>query len=465
MSVVYEVTLTVDSGIAEEFDDWLEQHVADMLELPGFVGAETFHLESDDEHKVRRVTRYTLQSKDELDAYLAGQAAAMRQEGIDRFGDRFRASRRILSPSVVRSSSHTALVECRNCGATLGGQYCGNCGQRASSRMISIWELTRDAFGDLFELDSRLWRTLIPLLFRPGKLTRDYLEGRRARYMPPFRTYLVLSIIFFLVAFFDPEQEFSFLFEPAPPTAEEQLAADQQEKSALRREIISELESEGIVVGGGGSSAPDGEAGRDERPGINLTIPKEDDQNAGLTISIDEDAGETDCDMDDLVEADMPVWFAKRLTPERMQAVCENVLADEGKTLGTKVIENVPAGLIILLPLMALALKMLYPLSKRYYVEHLLFFVHFHAFFFLILILQITFARVSDAVNFSDAIAGVVLFASSMYIPVYLYKGMRRVYGQGHLLTVPKYLALVLTYFFGFTMMLAVALLFAAFSI
>jgi hypothetical protein len=82
-------------------------------------------------------------------------------------------------------SDDEAQQTCLNCGAVLGGQYCGYCGQRATTRLISIWQLVREAFGDLFELDSRLWRTLLPLLFRPGKLTQDYLQGRRARYMPP----------------------------------------------------------------------------------------------------------------------------------------------------------------------------------------------------------------------------------------------------------------------------------------
>jgi hypothetical protein len=86
--------------------------------------------------------------------------------------------------------------------------------QRARSRLISIWELVRDAFGDLFELDSRLWKTLVPLMISPGKLTHDYLQGRRARYMPPFRMYLVLSLLFFLVAFFDPRETFGLFYDP-----------------------------------------------------------------------------------------------------------------------------------------------------------------------------------------------------------------------------------------------------------
>ncbi|NIL93612.1 MAG: DUF3667 domain-containing protein, partial [Woeseiaceae bacterium] len=104
--------------------------------------------------------------------------------------------------------------DCLNCGAYMRGQYCAVCGQRARGRLISLWELITDAFGDLFELDSRLWQTLIPLLVRPGRLTHDYLQGRRARYMPPFRMYLVLSLLFFVVAFFDPREDLGLLFEP-----------------------------------------------------------------------------------------------------------------------------------------------------------------------------------------------------------------------------------------------------------
>ena len=137
---------------------------------------------------------------------------------------------------------------CLNCGTELRGQYCGNCGQRARSRLISLWELLQDAFGDLFEIDSRLWRTVIPLLARPGRLTRDYLEGRRARYMPPFRMYLVLSVIFFVVAFFDPQDDLSLLFEPEPETAPEKVAELSKETEAEINEVLNQLAEEGVIT-------------------------------------------------------------------------------------------------------------------------------------------------------------------------------------------------------------------------
>ena len=126
--------------------------------------------------------------------------------------------------------------DCLNCGTELRGQYCGTCGQRSRSRLISLWELVSDAFGDLLELDSRLWQTLLPLLIRPGRLTYDYLQGKRARFMPPFRMYLVLSVVFFVVAFFDPRDDLSLLFEPEPEPTPEERARRRMEEFQQRRE-------------------------------------------------------------------------------------------------------------------------------------------------------------------------------------------------------------------------------------
>ena len=345
--------------------------------------------------------------------------------------------------------------DCLNCGTELRGQYCGNCGQRASNRLISLWELTRDAFGDLFEIDSRLWRTLIPLLIRPGTLTKDYLEGRRARYMPPFRMYLVLSVVFFVVAFFDPRDDLSVLFEPEPePVAEEQ---DEPTQEALDEagEKIDKLVAEGRLSEEQARKAR--EAVSDE-PKFTLYG---DDLEGGFNVRFDEETGKCTASGQD----QLPEWLRKRLTPERLEGICERVAADEGKTLGALLLDNIPVALIVLLPFMALVLKGLYPLSRRYFVEHLLFFVHFHAFFFLILTLQILFSRVASLVFIPEPISLLVIVAASFYIPVYLYKAMRRVYGQGHLLTLTKYIALSVAYSVGAVMTLLGALLVALFSV
>ena len=304
---------------------------------------------------------------------------------------------------------------CLNCGAHLTGQYCGQCGQRAVGRFISIWQLLRDAFGDLFELDSRLWRTMIPLLIRPGLLTKDYLEGRRARYMPPFRMYLVLSVFFFVVAFFNPRDDLAIFYEPVvAPTVE----------------VIPEEE---VSV-------------EDE--------PEEDDAGFLNDCRI----GELDLDLES-------GWLKRRMTPERLEDVCKRVKAVGETGLKKAVLENIPAALIVLLPIMAFVLKLLYPLSRRYYVEHLLFFVHFHSFVFFILTLQILFTRLGEWLGFVETLFSLIIIAASLYIPVYLFVAMRQVYGQGRALTVVKYVPLVIAYTMLFLLLMLVVLVITVFSI
>jgi hypothetical protein len=356
------------------------------------------------------------------------------------------------SPDAVEESP---AEHCLNCGTVLSGQYCSRCGQRARSRLIRVWELVRDAFGDLFELDSRLWQTLIPLLVRPGRLTREYLRGRRARFMPPFRTYLVLSVIFFLVAFFDPQRQFGMLLEPTEtPSAAEQAAT----AAEIRREVLDELAAEGIIVDD--PSAPA------EPPEPAEPVPETGtEQDSGANIQIKDGMPIVNCNFDDANLEGMPHWFSRRLTPERLRSICEKIRADSGREFLNRLLDNVPASLFILLPLMALVLKILYPLSKRYYVEHLLFVLHYHAFVFLALTLEVLWSRLTMRLSLPEFLRELTVLVISIYIPVYLYKSMRRVYEQGRAITILKFLLLMISYFIGFTFILVMATFYTAFSI
>jgi hypothetical protein len=91
---------------------------------------------------------------------------------------------------------------CRNCGVGLSGRYCSNCGQAADVHVPSTLELVHEVLEGLTHSDSRLWLTLQCLLFKPGRLTQEFVAGRRAAYLPPFRLYLIMSVAFFLVASF-----------------------------------------------------------------------------------------------------------------------------------------------------------------------------------------------------------------------------------------------------------------------
>ncbi|WP_332678708.1 DUF3667 domain-containing protein [Brevundimonas sp.] len=88
---------------------------------------------------------------------------------------------------------------CANCQTPLAGPHCHECGQLAQDFHKSVWKLTVEAVESLLHLDGRLFSTLPNLVRRPGKLTRDYMEGKRASQVAPFRMFLVILLIAFFV--------------------------------------------------------------------------------------------------------------------------------------------------------------------------------------------------------------------------------------------------------------------------
>ncbi|MFO1507649.1 MAG: DUF4286 family protein [Lysobacterales bacterium] len=98
--IVYEVELTIDVQIAQEYRRWLDRHVRDMLALPGFTGAELWERidPPPPAERVVLVAQYRLADRISFDRYLAEHAPRMREEGLRRFGGRFEATRRLLAP-------------------------------------------------------------------------------------------------------------------------------------------------------------------------------------------------------------------------------------------------------------------------------------------------------------------------------------------------------------------------------
>ncbi len=111
----------------------------------------------------------------------------------------------------VTVAGASAVGRCKNCHGLLAGRYCANCGQRADVHVPSTRELLHEALEGLTHSDSRLWRTLLLLWFRPGALTEEFLAGRRAISLPPFRLYLIISVTFFLIVSASPSSDVQFL--------------------------------------------------------------------------------------------------------------------------------------------------------------------------------------------------------------------------------------------------------------
>jgi hypothetical protein len=96
--IIYEVNLDVDAAIATEYRAWLAEHIAHMLDLPGFTGAQTYEVVDPAPASDRVIFSVHYQMRDQaaLDAYMRDHATRMRADGIARFGERQRTSRRVL---------------------------------------------------------------------------------------------------------------------------------------------------------------------------------------------------------------------------------------------------------------------------------------------------------------------------------------------------------------------------------
>ncbi|MDH3589532.1 MAG: DUF4286 family protein [Gammaproteobacteria bacterium] len=422
-AVIYEVRLEVDSQIVEEYDAWLAGHIDEMLAFDGFLSAEV--LRTSDrapagEGRSVRVVQYRVASRGDLDRYFEKHAARMREQGIDRFGQQFNASREIYEtsapqPSLLREGRGQDRI-CQNCKRMLEGQYCAQCGQRDKNQIISLWELLRDLVGDVFEVDSRIWRTLRPLLFRPGQLTNEYLRGRRVHYTPPLRLYLITSLIFFLVVFFN-----------STTNLDGDLTINGDEDEATQSEDAGSAETP--------EASPD------------ATDPEPADRDQCLNIEI----GDTG-------------WA--NAIEERAQRTCRRLTAEGGgRQFLNSLVDNVPGMMFFFLPAIALVMVLLYPLSRRYYVEHLLFFVHFHSFFFVLLTITVLFSRLPEALPGQGVAGGILTAATTIYVPIYLFVAMRRVYGQSRSLTALKYITLGIAYFVSLLFTFVIVVLFTALSV
>ncbi len=474
-SVTYEVRLEIDEAIAGDVDTWLPEHVAEMLRLPGFTSAQVYDdapLPVPPDDKVRRTVRYELVNSDALTAYLRDHAPRMRQEGVQRFGDRMSATRRVLQP--VDAAPVGEVRTCSNCHAPLSGQYCAVCGQRDRSRMISVWELVADFAGEFFDFDSRFWRTLFPLMFRPGRLTAEYLRGRRVHYTPPLRLYVISSVLFFLLATLGGvEGDLNFDGETdAPATQSGEPPATPP--ASLESEIPNPDEIAGATEGepegtarDTGDLPPEAAQAIEEarRVAREARATAHDEAHADAEAKTQHEGfmvGPEKCNLGDFETGNT---FFDGPVRARLQTACQHIVADKGKNFVRQLVQNIPKMLFFFLPVIAFAMKPLYLRSRRYYVEHLLFFVHVHSFIFAALTLTLVVSALKTVYPGLGVLKGLTIAAVSIYIPYYLFRALRVVYGQGRLVTLLKYIFLFVTYIIGSAIIFAIGALFTALTV
>ena len=198
---------------------------------------------------------------------------------------------------------------CLNCGHETQSRYCSECGQENTTYRVSLGRLLGDLFEELFQLESRLWRSLWDLVRHPGRLTREYNAGRRVRYTSPLRLYLLASVTYF------------FTVAVLPPTASS----------------------------------------------INLQLSPKDAAK--------------------LKTLPPPKNVIEKRIRERLGMIDKLDLVDASRRAREILVANTPRVMAILVPIFALLLMMLF--WRRYYVEHLVFALHAHAFAFLLLTLAL----------------------------------------------------------------------------
>lgn len=129
---------------------------------------------------------------------------------------------------------------CPNCGATRAGRFCAFCGQSEKTYQRASWSIFADVVREAFEIDSRLLRTVVALLFKPGYLSCEFSNDRRASYVSPGRLYLVISVVFFGVLAIAPDNE--FITVDIESAAEVQAQPDHEELvvEARAREFLAD---------------------------------------------------------------------------------------------------------------------------------------------------------------------------------------------------------------------------------
>jgi hypothetical protein len=315
---------------------------------------------------------------------------------------------------------------CLNCGTQLQGPFCYYCGQPDKNMMRFFPALLRELLEDTFDFDSRFARTLKPLLLKPGKLTRDYLDGRRFRYVPPLRLYIFSSIAFF------------FLAATLTSGAIEINTSDDDELS-----ISQELSVE--------DQAKIEEALKNVDPAIaeevNQSLSEEDDNT--IQFNGEEWDRETNPLIVPLVPNSINDWVNDEIekSPEKGRQIEENP-----NLITDKVFDVLPVTMFVLLPIVALLFKFWYLFAKKYYVEHLIFALHNHAFLFVLLLIMMlanSFAGWQEPSEEGPLSTAVLWFnvALWVWIPVYLLVSLKRVYQQGWWLTIGKFSCIGISYF------------------
>jgi len=354
-----------------------------------------------------------------------------------------------------------ATKPCANCGAPMHGPYCYACGQPEKGMIRQLASVMHDVLDTVFNIDSRVFRSLLPLYFRPGYLTLEYFAGRRVRYVTPFRLFFFLCIVAFFaiqIALNLGDEKFTWnhggINGGDVNTA--QTVADVEKRSAAELAGINKAIEAPNMPEGTIDSLKKAREKIQKRADERLAYLKARDeaQAKGEKPPPDpniEDDGDIQLDGKTWDPAAHPLkvsWlpdFANTELNDMLVRAKENIVAakKDPRRLIEAVFSRLPWTLGILMPLFAVLLKIVYIFKRRLYMEHLMVALHSHAFIFMSLLLLAILAMLRKWATVSapgvEWVLSLLRDAVWIWLPIYLFLMQKRVYRQGWFMTTIKY--------------------------
>lgn len=358
---------------------------------------------------------------------------------------------------------------CLNCNADLIGRFCQNCGQENIEPHETVWSLVHHFFADITHFDGKFFSTLKYLITKPGFLPKEYISGRRARYLHPIRMYVFTSAIFFLVFFsminLDKGNKENKITQVIANT--EQKVWDESRKKILENKNLNasdsaEIEDAYKAIMKVRKVVADSTRAKHKKQGLEI----EDDEGWGFFS----DKFFPSREYYDSVQASLPAderdgWFARQIAYRNIHV--KEKFPDKREfwiAVINKFVHTLPYLLFVSLPLYALFLKLLYIRRKNFlYVDHAMFLIYLYIFTFIFILVQIGLNELSDMkyLNWLEIVIG-LLFLAGFY---YTYKAMRVFYGQGRFKTIVKFLTLNFMCIISLAFLFAIFLFFAIFRI
>ena len=330
------------------------------------------------------------------------------------------------------------LTHCENCGAELQGHWCGQCGQPAIEYRRSFRHVVADLLNEFLNWDSKFFTTIALLILKPWRLTNEFLAGKRVRYVNPLRLYLLASILFFFAVNYgakgihvDPskigakdraELESDLKKTDLPPEAREKIESFLRESSPSS--ALSPLTN-------ASSPAPKAVS---PSPEINATPPRAEGES-----------NEQKKEYGKINERPFVVFDeGKSTTPfERwIEARAKEKMGEKGTKMGlfiATLFRNLPYMMLCCIPLFAFVLKLLYVRRHIFYIDHLIYALHIHSFFYAAVML-IVLATIGLTRFASGAIAGWLITLLWIAFVTQIFLSIRFVYRQGWFWSIFKFL-------------------------